>query len=348
MQKIYQSRDWLYTQYWTKMLNPRQIGESVGVCQTTIWNWLYKLNIPVRSIGEARHLVKGNHCNLSQEAKEWSDGELLGDGGIYSRNSYSAYFQYTSQYNKYAQYISDTLKSFGIEQTGEIREYPKNEKYSYYYISRSYEELLPIRKRWYPESKKIVPRDLKLTPLVCRQWYIGDGYLHHRKGGKPSITLYTNAFPVGDVEWLVEKLKEFGFKSTRNPSNNTIAISAYSTKAFLDYIGPCPVKEYEYKWDYDKKIVYNEQEFKERYREYYQKHKEEKREYNKRYHQDHKKECREHQKWYRQEHREEIREYGKQYRQEHKEERREYDKQYYQKRRERCKEYNINEVVSLV
>ncbi|GAJ16965.1 unnamed protein product, partial [marine sediment metagenome] len=38
-----------------------------------------------------------------------------------------------------------------------------------------------------------------------------------------------------------------GFQCTRE-SDNKIHISTKSTKDFLNYIGPCPVKCYEYKW----------------------------------------------------------------------------------------------------
>ena len=198
------------------------------------------------------------HCNLSQEAEEWLNGELLGDGCLQSPNastyfiSRSARFKYGSKYLEYCQYVSDTLKSFGIEQVGKINErYNKDFNcYSYNYSSRCYVELLPIRKRWYPEGKKVIPRDLKLTPLVCRQWYIGDGCLVRKKWNRLSITLSTYNFPIPATEWLVLELNKLGFKATRRPSNNIIHISAYSTQDFLNYIGKCPVNCYQYKWSY--------------------------------------------------------------------------------------------------
>lgn len=97
-----------------------------------------------------------------------------------------------------------------------------------------------------------MPRDLKLTPLVCRQWYIGDGCLKKPRRGGPYITLATDAFPVLSVKWLVGQLVNLRFRATRWKSENEISISAYSTKDFLDYIGECPVECYQYKWDYQK------------------------------------------------------------------------------------------------
>jgi len=203
-------------------------------------------------------MAKQKHCNLSQEAEEWLNGELLGDGCLQSPNastypiSRSARFKYGSKYLKYCQYVSDTLNSFGIEQSGKITErYHKDwGNYSYCYNSRCYVELLPTQKKWYPEGKKIVPKDIELTPLVCRQWYIGDGCLVRKKWNRLNITLSTYNFSIPDVEWLVKELNKLKFKTTRKPSNNIIHISSYSTQDFLNYIGECPVICYQYKWSY--------------------------------------------------------------------------------------------------
>ena len=248
----YCNREWLENKYWKEELSINEIAELCGVTYATIWYWLNKFGIPRRSINEANHLRRGNHCDLSREAIKWINGELLGDGYLRSETIYSARFFYTSKHLEYIQYISDTLKSFGIKRSGRIKkEYNKNQgNRSYKYNSYHYEELYPIYKQWYPKGKKIIPRDIILTPLTCRQWYIGDGCLQHSKRKMKFIALHTNGFESNDVEWLKNKLIKMGFKSTRRLSDNAIGISAYSTKDFLDYIGKCPVKCYQYKWKY--------------------------------------------------------------------------------------------------
>lgn len=238
--------------YIDKKLSIRQIARLYNYGSTTIYRWLKNFDIPIRSLGEAVHLRQTNHCNLSDEAKQWLDGELLGDGHLEIRSKYSARFSYGSKYFEYINYISDTLNSFGIKQAGKInkRHHKDMNCYSYSYHSLSYEELLSIRKRWYPRGEKVIPRDLQLTPLVLRQEYIGDGCLRHRKNANPYIVLSTNGFPVSDVEWLKNQLIKIGLKSTRQPFYNSIGISAYSTEDFLCYVGKCPTKCYDYKWDY--------------------------------------------------------------------------------------------------
>lgn len=247
----YCDKSWLQSNYWDAALSTRQIGQKIGIGHKAILHQLHKNGISVRSSGDGHSLRDTNHCKLVPNAREWMDGELLGDGGIWAENSRSARFYYASKYLEYCQYVSDTLFSFGIGQRGRInkRHHKKLNCYSYSYQSRSYAELLPVRKRWYPNEKKIVPRDIELTPVVCRQWYIGDGTLQRaRKRRSLFITLATCGFSISDVKWLVEQLKKLGLKVTRYPSSNVISISVYSTRAFLDYIGRCPVDCYQYKW----------------------------------------------------------------------------------------------------
>lgn len=216
----------------------------------TVRRWLHIYDIPIRTNAKAQHLRRGNHCDLSQEAIEWINGELLGDGCLQSQSIYSAYFNYASKYQEYILYIKDTLKSFGIKQTGKIRTEKKWECYCYHCCFLYYAELYPMYKQWYPNKKKIVPRNIELTPLTCRQWYIGDGSLGYEKNGKAHIALYTTGFTISDVEWLVKQLNNLGFKAKRHPSINSIGISVHSTKDFIDYIGKCPVKCYQYKFEY--------------------------------------------------------------------------------------------------
>ena len=249
---MYKNKNWFKKRYLKEKLSTTQIAKVCNIGQTTICKWLKKFNILTRSRSEAIHLWQANHCNLNSKVKEFLSGELLGDGSLNNRSSYSSCFEYGSKHKEYINYISNALKSFGIKQVGHIHKviHPKmNNCISYHYASRQYVELLPIRKHWYPEGKKIVPRDIKLTPLVCRQWYIGDGCLVHPKKGKSYIYLCTNGFTVEDVEFLIEKLNKLGFKATRQPSSNNIYISSCSVKDFLKYIGKCLVECYKYKWE---------------------------------------------------------------------------------------------------
>ena len=252
MVQLYKDKEWLQNRYSKEEFSIYKIAKYSGVTGETIRCWLKKYNIRIRSYGEASHVNQANHCDLSQKAIEWLNGELLGDGCLYSQSKYSSDFQCSSKYLEYCEYVRDTLKCFGIEQSSEIfRHYNKKYKsYSYRYRSRSYVELLHLRKKWYPEGKKIVPKDVTLTSLTMRQWYIGDGSLARPKKSKPCIILATCGFNISDVDWLVEQLIKLGFKAKRRPAQNLISISTHSVENFLNYIGKCPTECYKYKFRY--------------------------------------------------------------------------------------------------
>ena len=191
-------------------------------------------------------------CYLYGDALNWLNGEMLGDGCVLTRSPHTAYFLYGSKYLDYINYVSDTLWSFGIFRAGTIHK-QINKNYGscvYKYESLAYCELKSIRDLWYPSGIKDVPRSTELTPLTCRQWYIGDGCLFYSTPSSrlPSIQLYTCAFSESTVVWLVKRLNDIGIQATRQPSRNSIGISIYSVKDFLSYIGRCPVECYKYKW----------------------------------------------------------------------------------------------------
>ena len=195
---------------------------------------------------------KSNSVTLYPHMLNWINGELLGDGCLNRPPlMQSARFNYSSKYMEYTWYVSRTLQSFGIVQSGEIHKYLHkiHNSYSFVYISRSYIELRMLYDIWYPWGKKAIPEGLLLPSVTCRQWYIGDGCLQHRQERRPFITLCTECFSVTDVDWLVSRLVALGFDTTRQSKSNRIRISSYSTEDFLNYIGECPVECYKYKWD---------------------------------------------------------------------------------------------------
>lgn len=62
---------------------------------------------------------------------------------------------------------------------------------------------------WYPDGKKIVPKNISLTPTTLLHWHIGDG-----STGKKQIFLYTQRFPKADVEFLSKLIeKEIGIET---------------------------------------------------------------------------------------------------------------------------------------
>lgn len=252
--KKYRDRDWLYKHYIILQESTYTMAREAECSDVTILRWLRKFNIPTRARGEAIFLANRNFLDFSDKLSDLLEGELLGDGFIGMNSSRSARYAHSSKHEEYLIWLSKTFASLGLEQIGKINErwHKKSKTFSYHYTSKSYPELVPLRKCWYPDGKKIVPKDLVLTPIMARQWYIGDGRLGDSAKKRPQISFSTCDFDKASINHLLKELGAKGFKVSHWPSSNKIGLSVYSVKDFLDYIGPCP-KEiqncYGYKWE---------------------------------------------------------------------------------------------------
>jgi len=265
MYALRKNKAWLYDEYINSGKTTYQIAREQGISESTICNWLHEHGIPSRRAGWPR-----NHLEISPYLRAMLEGELLGDGSITvawsNDNGYSsAKYSHGSKYREYLIWLSGEFSSQGLEQAGTIYRTiykPKttklgwrhNQYISYRYNTRTYPELVQFRERFYPDGKKIVPKDLILNPISARQWYIGDGSLNRQKNAGEdsfSIGIATCGFDKYSVVYLMDQLSTLGIKVTHRLNNNTIYISTSSTADFLDWIGPCPPEIeniYGYKW----------------------------------------------------------------------------------------------------
>jgi hypothetical protein len=237
-----------------------EIERKFGLKKNTVRYSLIRLQIPRRTRGEAKHLLIGNHVKLSDKAISFLEGELLSDSHL-TPGKYASKIVQGSKYRKYLEWLSRQFWEFGIQQAGKILRKIGEKAIYFQYCSRFYEELKPIRDRFYPGgSEKIVPHSTILDPLLVRQLYIGDGTLSIRSKGnshrRPIVRLSTQGFSIESVEFLAQLFRNLGFLASRNPDTNIIGFGANSTAKFLDYIGPCPPEIediYGYKWEYVRK-----------------------------------------------------------------------------------------------
>ena len=262
--KQYWDKDWLVEQYWVNCLSIAEIATLANTSQTNINRWLIRRDIPRRSkLGMEK---TANYVDLSPLALEFIDGWMLGDLCVFAEkhNTKSARVAFGTKHEDCTQWMSNKMTSFGIKQCGKIHEniYPEmNNCRTFSYQSRYYRDLKAVRDRWYRhDRKKIVPRDIVLTPDVVRYWYIADGWLSCPDHSKPWIGLATHGFPKSDVEFLVGKLQDINVKANRYKTN-VIHIATGYVPLFLEYMGPCDDELehlYYYKWEIDRRgpIVY--------------------------------------------------------------------------------------------
>lgn len=206
------------------------------------------------------------NIDLSKDFGKVLDGSLLGDGGIYigkdARNGNGHY----EQGSKHKNYILDLITIFqnaGIW-FGEKCPYKIYQKrdatISYTMVSSSYDYFKEQRARWYPNGIKNIPVDLILTPLTVKYWYYGDGGLNYNNQRTVCAKFHTQSFSLPNVEFLCGCFeRDVGIIPSidYDKGNPTIRIPKLSLPALLEYIGPCDLPCYLYKWVVDNREEYN-------------------------------------------------------------------------------------------
>lgn len=243
---LYKDEAWLRHQYIELGKTFEQIGKEQGVKLQTIWKWAKRFGIKSHDWNEE----KANHVDLSEEALEFISGELLGDMSITMNGAASARIEYSSKYKLYLEWLAEQLAQAGIKPQ-RIAEYPTNWGRHFIYSSISYRELVALREEWYPDGKKHVPSSLTLTPLILRQWYLGDGALHTGRDKTSWIFFATDSFTREELKFLAEQLIALDLPVSLPASRGIIRIGARGVARFLKLIDPCPsgiVSIYGYKF----------------------------------------------------------------------------------------------------
>lgn len=102
-----------------------------------------------------------------------------------------------------------------------------------------------LRKKWYPNGKKIVPKDLELNSLLLAVWYADDGCIRVRKR---ELTISTCGFNIIDCEYLVLLLKKYFNIESSVGCGNIIFVKAKYIEKFIEIVRPfMPWECYQYK-----------------------------------------------------------------------------------------------------
>lgn len=243
--------EWIFDQYINKKISAPVIANMAKCSEKIIYTRLKKLNIKRRISSTYQTHAP---VNLIKEQKELINGELLGDGCLTSsKGNLNSSFAYCTKNRKYLEWLINELNILDFSDIKEKRQMRWNLSITFMTYTASNPTLTEIHKKWYRwELKKNgkygfvkhIPNDLKLTPIVCRSWYIGDG--HRPKYG--GLIVATDDFDKNEIEKiLIKQLKNKGIDCWVTKYNK-LYIPADSKQTFLDYIGECPVESYKYKW----------------------------------------------------------------------------------------------------
>lgn len=244
------TKTYLVKEYVRRKKGIINLAKDLKIDQGTIRRYLKKHNIPTRSLKEQLRINNPpKEFNLNNEVKSFVDGLLLGDAsvpkrkdGIKPRN-----FTQACKYKEYIEYIKNRLSRYGVLCSPILSRWIKDERcknkgYNQHFLqTRRYKTFELFRERFYPKDTKIIPRDLIITPDLLLQLYLCDGNFYRE------IRFCLDAFDMESINRLKEFIEEEIDIKLRNTSTG-LFIKKSDTEKFLNYIGSCPIKCYEYKW----------------------------------------------------------------------------------------------------
>src|SRR5271165_3446922 len=204
-------------------------------------------------------------ATLTSEQEQVLIGGLLGDfylyqnknhinAGISSRRAEKDIEYMKYEYNLYKDFCSNV----GISEETNVMNFKQvkllglDEKFigaihkGISFRTRVQPVFTPFKEKWYPEGKKIVPKDLKLTPLICAIWFCDDGcivrMLRKTMQDKLRLQLSTDGFTKKEVLFLISLLeKEIGGEyhcSHKRKEHYYIRAEHDTAVKFIKYIEP--------------------------------------------------------------------------------------------------------------
>ena len=207
---------------------------------------------------------------LSDRQKQIFDGLVISDACIRLPRKYSNQhpsFSLTSIHNSFIEDVKYKIPLRWSKTYVRLANSQKNRnnKTSYTILTNNNytTELSTEYKRWYNNYIKIIPQDLKISPILLKYWFYGDGCSRrNRKYPKNiEIRLATNNFTHLECIYLQELLKKEGmpFNISRwKPKIETLknkdrGYLLYISRQglvmqFFEYIGQCDVSCFLYKW----------------------------------------------------------------------------------------------------
>jgi len=229
---------------------------SVGKVYTDI----KRVGIPLRSKSQSVSMVKGeldkSQSFLTEGIIENIDGLMLGDGTINFRkpDCRSARVRLDSTSKSWTQYGMSILTPYSPREPTSIHKVDKKHPNQIWQSQTlMHPDLTQQARRWYsgPNQTKVIPQDVRITPVSTVLWYLGDGsFTHTEKGNMSQLRLATCSFKRENLEnIIIPRLKEHNIDSYVDDYKNDIHIRAHSIKDFFNFIGwKSPFSDYDHKF----------------------------------------------------------------------------------------------------
>lgn len=234
-----------------------ELSNTYGYNIGTIRNFLKTNGVEIRNVKESvKKFHKQADLIIDNFLEENLIGWIMGDGGLrLQKHAINPYFTYTDKHEDHIKYIASILNKYSIKygisinsRNGcfQLQSETRPEFHKYYDLFYGYEGL---NERG--QKRKILP-DITLTPIILRNWYIGDGSSVKQTdcdAHKAFITCkYKNNYILKQLSEICEKEIKCYLDNSKEYASYKYYFGYNTLIKLLDYIGPCPVESYKYKW----------------------------------------------------------------------------------------------------
>ena len=177
-------------------------------------------------------------------------GEMLGDGHIRKLESGSCMYAHFSKHRPYLTWLANELElqGFSTKLTSQLHERRGRQHDVYRLRTRIDPRLEAIHREWYTADAKAVPEDFNISPIILRQWYIGDGTGFI--GSQQSQVQLTSQLTEEDGQKMIDEFKNVGVQASQQV-NGSLHIWKRSHTRFFEYMAELPDEIDEcfgYKW----------------------------------------------------------------------------------------------------
>lgn len=176
---------------------------------------------------------------LPKSARSLLDGLIAGDASLQFRGAQTA-LSITGKHAQWIRHVHRRLRLLGLKPR-----FRPTKTGHWTTSTKSFSALTPFYRRWY-KGRRRLPDDLVVTPVLVLYWYLGDGSL---KASSAELAAYAyRPSSVVRVANLLAKRSGCQVRVHYHRAGCVINIAAQSVRRFLDWIRPCPVECYRYKW----------------------------------------------------------------------------------------------------
>lgn len=159
------------------------------------------------------------------------EGSLLGDGGLNKSYFYEGHSEKQKEYLNWKKHLFES--AFNTEYFSSSI-YPSG---NHGFRTLAYPFFRQLRERWYKE-KKVIPKDIKLTPLSLAIWYMDNGHYENR-GNRSRVDIACMGFNDNEIHILRSEMKNLGidtYISDAASSKDRIFVDEYNTDILFNII----------------------------------------------------------------------------------------------------------------